>query len=718
VIAERISYAAETFGLLPANHFRARKQRSAEQAILLLQECVYKAWRSRKVLSLISFDIKGAYNGVYRERLLQRLQARGIPPTAVQWIEAFCSDRTANIVVNGYTSPQRQLPQAGLPQGSPLSPILFLFFNADLVQQNINNNGGSIAFVDDYTAWVTGQSAETNCNGIQQIIDRAVQWEKRSGATFESTKTALVHFTRTASRLGSALASVIVKGETIAPRPTAKILGVILDSELRYKSHIARTATKGLKAALALKRLRMLSPSTARQLFSATIAPVSDYASNVWMHAAKGPAMAMLNRAQKVGAQAITGTFRIVSVAIAEAEAYIRPVHQRLRERATKLWIGIHTLPDTHPLKRLRTSAFLRFTSPIQKIGLAHQPTKGIETIRAFTVPPWEKRIDIIVKLDHQEAARTARDAQGIVVATCSSGKNGIVGMGGAICDTTTTGSSNTAPTATYTATLGPKEKFNPYFAELIAIATALRNLAALPIRNRVINILSGNLSALQVIHNPKQQSGQVYTHQIYESASKLKDTGSQIIAIWAPALEEINIKAKAKAMAKQATVLGKEAQERRPSAKATVLRQAIAEHRQWKPIKRVGEYTTKLDAALPGKHTYLLYNSFKRVGASILAQLRTGMIRLNGYLHRIGASETDQCPCGQARETVEHFLFRCSHWDQYRERMRQQAVTKMGCLSFFLGGKAPTDPESWKPSIAAVRAAVQYTIATGRLTL
>ena len=290
--------------------------------------------------------------------------------------------------------------------------------------------------------------------------------------------------------------------------------------------------------------------------------------------------------------------------------------------------------------------------------------------------------------------------------------------MGRAICDTTSTGSSNRALTATYTATIGPKEKFNPYFAELIAISTALRNLAALPIRNRVINILTGNLSALQVIHNPKQQSGQAYTRQIYESASKLKDTGSQIIAIWAPALEEVSIKAKAKAMAKQATARGKEAQERRPSAKATVLRQAIAEHRQWKPIERVGKYTRKLDAALPGKHTYLLYNSFKRAGASTLAQLRTGMIQLNGYLHRIGASETDQCTCGQATETVEHFLFRCSRWDQYRDRMRQQSETKMGCLSFFLGGKAPTDPDSWKPSIAAVRAAVQYTIATGRLAL
>jgi hypothetical protein len=174
VVAERISHAVETCALLPMNHFGAWKKRLAEQALLLLQEHIYTAWRSKKVLSLVSFDVKGAYNGVYKDRLLQRLAARGIPPPLVRWIDSFCLERTATILVNGHTSEQQTLLQASLLQGSPLSPLLFLFFNADLVQHKLGARGGSMAFVDDYSAWVTGSLAEANQDGIQAIIDKAM----------------------------------------------------------------------------------------------------------------------------------------------------------------------------------------------------------------------------------------------------------------------------------------------------------------------------------------------------------------------------------------------------------------------------------------------------------------------------------------------------------------------------------------------------------------
>jgi hypothetical protein len=75
---------------------------------------------------------------------------------------------------------------------------------------------------------------------------------------------------------------------------------------------------------------------------------------------------------------------------------------------------------------------------------------------------------------------------------------------------------------------------------------------------------------------------------------------------------------------------------------------------------ENIGRHSRRVDAALPGKHTRQLYDQLSWKEASVLAQLRTGKARLNGYLFRINAAETDQCECEQARETVDHFLFRC----------------------------------------------------------
>ena len=110
-------------------------------------------------------NVKGAYNNVATEPEIRRLRQRQIPETVVRWVQDFCTDGRACILVNNLTSEVQALPQAGLPQGSALTPILFLFFNADLVQ-SAPRNGCSMAFVDDYSAWVVGPSAEENTRTI------------------------------------------------------------------------------------------------------------------------------------------------------------------------------------------------------------------------------------------------------------------------------------------------------------------------------------------------------------------------------------------------------------------------------------------------------------------------------------------------------------------------------------------------------------------------
>jgi hypothetical protein len=134
------------------------------------------------------------------------------------------------------------------------------------VQRRIDNNRGAIAYVDDFTAWVSGPTAHSNRKEVESIIKDTLDWEKRSGATFEASKTEIIHFTRKVYKSDSE--PFAIKGQILKPKHTVKILGVIMGAGHKYKEHIARAASKGLVRAMALKRLRGLSPATARQLYN------------------------------------------------------------------------------------------------------------------------------------------------------------------------------------------------------------------------------------------------------------------------------------------------------------------------------------------------------------------------------------------------------------------------------------------------------------------
>ena len=138
------------------------------------------------MLSLVAFDLKGAFNGVATDILLRCLRAYRIPEDYVRWIQDFCSERSATITVNGYISMPQVLKHPGLPQRSPLSPLLFLLFNTDLVKSVINKNRGAIAIVDGYSAWGTGDSVESNVTKLQaQVVGPLEKWAVTSGAIFQ-----------------------------------------------------------------------------------------------------------------------------------------------------------------------------------------------------------------------------------------------------------------------------------------------------------------------------------------------------------------------------------------------------------------------------------------------------------------------------------------------------------------------------------------------------
>jgi len=733
VVAERLSYLVETHNLLPKNHFGARKKRSTVQALAVLQESIYNAWRDRKVLSMVSFDVKGAYNGVNIGVLEHRLRRRRIPEQLISWIVDFCSHRKASLVVNGHVTEIMDILQAGLPQGSKVSPILFLFFNADLVASKLNRNEGAMAFVDDFTAWVTGKDEAGNTARLQEsVIPKAERWEKTSGATFEADKTSFIHFTRRQENdLSTTLA---MKGELIHPQEEVKVLGVVLDRKLRFKAHMARAAKKATNAALALKRLRGTSPKTARRLFTALVAPSMDYASPIWAGGASQKDIRTLNVAQRIGTQTIVGAFRTVSLARAEAEASVTPLEERLQMQRNLFWIKANTLPNQNPLARVigQTRPWVRrYPSPLMEIArrMAEIPAKQLPKLQPFCIAPWENTLEASLQASEVDRAWTPREKR-LYIYSATSYKKGNIGVG---IYHEVAARSGQIHRCRRSLKIGNKAQVTPAEIGLRAIDAAvefvdgsypplmIENIGP-KVRSMEYTIVSSNRAAVQAIEHTRRAPHQALLRTISLNAEALRARGGPRIKIqWVPKKDLTLDEAKeATQLAKAATVSDLNPIPEKPLSAARRQAHQLAK----KSTRKIDHH---LDTALPGKHTKGMYDQLTGKQAAVLCQLRTGMNKLNCYLSKIKASDTALCECDNSEvETTAHYLFECSRWEEHRDELKGNEVERWKDLSYFVGGRtentAPNgdlidgDRKHWVPNMEVVKRTIEYARKTERL--
>lgn len=85
-------------------------------------------------------------------------------------------------------------------------------------------------------------------------------------------------------------------GQTIKVSLQIKILGVNLDQALLYKKYVFKEGDKGVKAVLALKKLRNLRLETAQKLFKSKVVSAIDYASIIWALLATDSALKRLDK--------------------------------------------------------------------------------------------------------------------------------------------------------------------------------------------------------------------------------------------------------------------------------------------------------------------------------------------------------------------------------------------------------------------------------------
>src|SRR5436190_2278230 len=321
----------ETYELLLAHHYRGRPGRSTEDAMMILTENIYKAWKNQKIYTAVFMDVAGAFNNVHHERLIHNLKKRRLPIAIAKWIDSFLQKRSTQLQFNGAKSQSISTP-AGIPQGSPLSPLLYMYYNADLLDIP-QQRGMGLGFIDDIMYGVEGFTDKGNARKLKQLLREAEEWRKKHGVQFETSKYILVHFTRNHNRATNA--AITIGNVTIEPSNEAKYLGVILDKELWFKTHLQYIVKKGTKAAMALSSIAKSSWGVqykhTHQLFTAVISACTDYMAIIWHRPKDGNKMATstqaskLNKIQRLAIKAITGCYKTTAMAAMEIETGLQP---------------------------------------------------------------------------------------------------------------------------------------------------------------------------------------------------------------------------------------------------------------------------------------------------------------------------------------------------------------------------------------------------------
>ena len=168
-MATRLSYFATTSDLLYHDQIGGRKQRSAVDAVLSLVYNIQLAKSKRLVTSALFLDVKGAFDHVSSGKLAHICQKLGLPRCLIQWILSFLQDRSIQLAFDGNIQQKRPI-EIGIPQGSPISPILFLIYVSELFKNRSLNDIRIPSYIDDIALIVSSSTVEENCEKLQTAV--------------------------------------------------------------------------------------------------------------------------------------------------------------------------------------------------------------------------------------------------------------------------------------------------------------------------------------------------------------------------------------------------------------------------------------------------------------------------------------------------------------------------------------------------------------------
>ena len=231
-----------------------RQRYNCEAVLLRLVEDFRSALDKRLVAGIVGLDLSKAFDIVPHNLLLAKLSAYGLDASSINLLNNYLSGRYQRVALSDNVSEWKQVFN-GVPQGSVLGPVLFNIFINDLFYfiQNCKISN----FADDNQIYKTGPAASDVNDALNAEIITADLWFKNNLLSVNQSKRESMFI----SKSDSTYLDLKMDQIEIPPVPKLQLLGVVIDSKLKFSDQVAKVCRKVSKQLAVLGRFKNILPT-------------------------------------------------------------------------------------------------------------------------------------------------------------------------------------------------------------------------------------------------------------------------------------------------------------------------------------------------------------------------------------------------------------------------------------------------------------------------
>ena len=265
-----------------------RPHHSCQSALTRLCDTWLSAVNQQKLTGAVFLDFKKAFDLVNHKILIKKLSVYLCNKTSQSFFESYLENRSQFVLTNGHFSSTEKVT-CGVPQGSVLGPLLFCIFINDLPLCISDPLVTCDLFADDTTLHSSAKSISNLQTSLQRGLNDVASWCSSNQMIIHPQKTkCMVITSRQMHQLRPLMLNLSINNHPIEQASTHKVLGIIIDQELKWESHIDSLAKKLARSLYLLNRLAWYIDSDARKIFfNAHCLSHINYASTLWSCAAQ-----------------------------------------------------------------------------------------------------------------------------------------------------------------------------------------------------------------------------------------------------------------------------------------------------------------------------------------------------------------------------------------------------------------------------------------------